>query len=398
MSIRLGLLICLFMLSNGRADDNEIASMDTLRFTPPKAKGRADLIEGKFGKSNAFHFEKDCSSTFFTSNLYGNPSWDKAAGFSFWVKGLGHDGFAGLQFIFDENYAARYDFTFKVSGSEWTKIVVAWNDLIPVLPGSAAKPLNASNGNPPSKLSALWIGKWWYWGDYPALSFAIDQIQLEAKIERDTSLHLPQGAPLARVAAKLKAGQPITIVTMGDSLTDKRHWANRQVCWVDLVQTEAKQRFQSEIRVINPAIGGTQLRQNLVLIPKWLEQSPEPDLVTIFFGGNDWDSGMRGPDFTSACIEAIDRVRQATHGKTDVLLITTNPSFKNWDRTNDLAQACRAAAKSRRSGLADTRATFELEGDSDRIKLFVDDHVHLSRIGHEKVAQTVMSAILSNSR
>ena len=32
-----------------------------------------------------------------------------------------------------------------------------------------------------------------------------------------------------------------------------------------------------KVAVINPAIGGTQLRQNLVLMPRWLQQAPEPD-------------------------------------------------------------------------------------------------------------------------
>ena len=103
---------------------------------------------------------------------------------------------------------------------------------------------------------------------------------------------------------------------------------------------------------MNPAIGGTQLRQNLILIPRWLARAPEPDLVTIFFGGNDWDAGMRGEEFTRACEDAVDRVRRATRGKADVLLITTNPTATRWTETAELAEACRRAARSQelRSG------------------------------------------------
>ena len=36
-------------------------------------------------------------------------------------------------------------------------------------------------GNAPSKISALWVGKWWYWRDYPAHSFAIDDIRLDPR-------------------------------------------------------------------------------------------------------------------------------------------------------------------------------------------------------------------------
>ena len=41
----------------------------------------------------------------------------------------------------------RYDVCFPVKNGEWTKISVAWQDLVPVLPGPAAKPLGRSGGN-----------------------------------------------------------------------------------------------------------------------------------------------------------------------------------------------------------------------------------------------------------
>ena len=88
--------------------------------------------------------------------------------------------------------------------------------------------------------------------------------------------------------AKLKAGKPITMVTMGDSLTDVRHWANRQSNWPAFVAAQLKKEFGSEVTIVNPAIGGTELKQNLVLIPRWLATTPQPDLVTICFGHNDW--------------------------------------------------------------------------------------------------------------
>ena len=29
-------------------------------------------------------------------------------------------------------------------------------------------------------------------------------------------------------------------------------------------------------------------------MPRWLKDDPKPDLVTIWFGGNDYDNGVRG--------------------------------------------------------------------------------------------------------
>jgi len=371
-----------------------IASMDEMRFQPPKSKGRANLVEGKVGKALRVHFDQDAASTFFTSNIRGTPDWDRAQGFSFWIKSDGSDGFGGIEFIYDDDYAVRYDYCFPVKGTGWKKVSVAWRDLIPVLPGPRAKPLGTKGGNAPSKITALWLGKWWYWGDYPAIDFTIDEIRLESAIDAGRAgVPTPGDQPLARVQSRMKAGKPITIVTMGDSLTDKRHWANREVCWVDLLIQQIKEKFGSEVTIVNPAIGGTQLRQNLVLAPRWLEKAPAPDLVTIFFGGNDWDSGMRGPEFRLACNDAVDRIRRATKGNADVLIITTNPAAARWSQAAELAQACRLAADDQRAGLADTDHAFRAAGKDNPDNLFVSDRVHLSRTGHEVVAGTVLSAI-----
>jgi hypothetical protein len=208
-------LILLVSASALRAGD-VIDSMDELRFRAPKDKGKAEQVTGKVGKAVRFSFEKDARSAFFTSNLRGAPSWDKAAGLSFWVKGDGSESFGGLELIWDNDFSVRYDVAFAIKSKEWTKVTVAWRDFVPVLPGAKSKPLGLPGGNAPSKVSAVWFGKWWYWRDYPAHSFAIDEIRLEDKLERDLKDYKPDGAPLARVLKKLKAGEAVTIVTVGD--------------------------------------------------------------------------------------------------------------------------------------------------------------------------------------
>ena len=118
-------------------------SMDEVRFRAPKDKGKAELVDGKVGKAVRFSFDKDARSAFFIGNLRGKPEWDRAAGFSFWVKGDGSDSFAGLELIHDDDFAVRYDYCFPIKATEWTKVTVAWRDLVPVLPGPKSKPLGA---------------------------------------------------------------------------------------------------------------------------------------------------------------------------------------------------------------------------------------------------------------
>lgn len=159
------------------------------------------------------------------------------------------------------------------------------------------------------------VRKWFYWRDFPSCSFAIDQIALEPALDLDTTDYTPAQAGTPRLLAKLKARQPVTIVTMGDSLSDKRHWANRDVLWSELLAAKLKSVFGSEVKLVNPAIGGTQLTQNLVLIPRWLKDTPAPDLVAVWFGYNDWDGGARGPGWREKLRFAVDRIRRLTKGR-----------------------------------------------------------------------------------
>ena len=137
-----------------------------------------------------------------------------------------------------------------------------------------------------------WVGRWWYWGDYPAHSFALDELRLERSMPLDTRDYRPTGDPLERVLAKLRAGKPVTVVTMGDSLTDFRHWANRETSWPVLLRQQLEKKYGSAVTLVNPAIGGTQLRQGLVLTPRWLARAPEPELVTFCFGGKRFDEDL----------------------------------------------------------------------------------------------------------
>src|SRR5262249_54767315 len=141
-------------------------------------------------------------------------------------------------------------------------------------------------------------------------------------------------------------------------LTDVRHWTNRKTSWPSLLRDQLKATYKSEITLVNPAIGGTQLRQNLILMPRWLKEHPSPDLVTICFGYNDWDGGMRGPQFQETLCDVVDRIRRATQGKSEVLIMTTVPSLSRWETMKELAEAGRQAAQSRRAGLADTERAF----------------------------------------
>jgi lysophospholipase L1-like esterase len=180
---------------------------------------------------------------------------------------------------------------------------------------------------------------------------------------------------------------------MGDSLTDAKHLTNQKTNWPEMLKTTLQDQFGSSVKIVNPAIGGTQLRQNLVLLPLWVHGTPEPDLVTVCFGYNDWDAGMRGPMFLEAHKDAVDRIRRATKGHADVLLMTPARALSRWTEMAELGEATRQAAREKNAGIVDLEAAFEKAGAADRARLFADDKVHLSVAGQEVVASAVIDAL-----
>jgi lysophospholipase L1-like esterase len=384
-----GLVLC--GVARGAEDGLPIGSPTTFHTTGDKVQVKP--ITGKFGPAMQLSFAKDAKSCYVIGQSRGNPAWDKAAGFSFWVKGDGSDHLGALELIWNDDYALRYAYAFSINSTEWKKIVVPWRDLLPEVSNPAAKAIDVAHGNAPSKLGPIWFGKWWYWRDAAAYSYAVENIRLEPAIDAELTAEPPGRAPLARVAAKLKARQPVTIVTMGDSLTDYVHWSNHETNWPTFLKQALEKKYGSKVTIINPAIGGTELRQNMILLPEWSSKHSDADLVTINFGGNDWNAGMRGPGFENANREAVELVRRATHGKADVLLMTTCPNPPNWDTMAELAEAGRKASVATDAGLADIYTAFHAAGKDDKDHLFGWDHVHLGKPGQELFAAQVVAAI-----
>jgi len=381
--------------------DTIIFDMDSIRHTPMEfgedktPAGTVELVEGKVGQACRLTFVEDARGGVFAASVRASGAWDKAEGISFWVKGDGSESWGGLELIDTSDYRYRYGYCFPIDSTDWRKITVPWCDLIPEHP--AGELVDPATGYAPSRFGNLWFGKWWYWKEYPAHSYAIDQVALEPTIPVDTADYTPQRTGAPRTLAKLEAGQPVTIVTVGDSLSAAEHWANREVLWSNVLAGKLHEQFGSEVTVVNAAIGGTPLNTNLVLMPRWLKGTPQPDLVTVWFGFNDWDLGMREAQFAKMLGFAVDRIRRMTGGESEVLLMTTCPAVARWDTMEELAEAAREVAAEKRTGLADVSAAFHEAGgdEAQRKTLYCRDETHLSGAGHVLTADTVLRAIAS---
>jgi hypothetical protein len=263
----LTLIIALAPVLTRAADNpNIIFDMDSVQHTvgqitdKDKKKipaGTAELVDGKLNKAVKFSFVQGASGGFMTARVAPTLAWDAADGFSFYVKGDGSQSFAALELIDKSDFGIRFGYCFPIDNTDWRKITVRWTDLTPELAGPLLDPKDPAAYHPAS-LGNFWFGKWFYYRDYPAHSYAIDQVTLEPKIDPPPAPKFEPG--LTRLRAKLNAHQPITIVTMGDSLSDQHHWANRQIVWSQLLAKSLESKYNNKVTVVNPAIGGTTLR------------------------------------------------------------------------------------------------------------------------------------------
>jgi hypothetical protein len=105
---------------------------------------------------------------------------------------------------------------------------------------------------------------------------------------------------------------------------------------------------------------------------------------------------VRGPRYKEYLEMAVDRVRRATKGQAEVLLMTTCPGFAAWETRNELCGAVYEVARERRTGFVDAATAFHKAGtreDALRRRYWVWDNVHLGPGGHALVADTVFAAL-----
>ncbi len=354
--------------------------------------GSVELVDGKFGKANQLTFTD--GHGFMMARAKPYVDWDPSDGFSFWVKGDGSKNWGGIELVDSADYGMRYAYCFSIESKDWVKVTVPWRDLIPEK--SNIPFIDAKKGYKPSGFTNYGFGKWWYWRDYAPYTIAVDQLEIERKLPPAAHAAVPEKPGVSKFLAKLKAKQPVTIVTMGDSLSDKKHWANREKLWSEMLAKAIEEKYGSKVTLVNPAMGGTELVQNLVLMPRWLKDTPKPDLVTVWFGYNDFNGGMKGDHFKEAVSFAVDKIRRDTKGSAEVLLMTTLPAKAKWTELEELAQAVRDVAKEKKTGLADVSAEFHKKAsasDADKEGYWVNDGTHLGAKGHDVTKDCVLDAI-----
>ncbi len=168
--------------------------------------------------------------------------------------------------------------------------------------------------------------------------------------------------PVAKTLAKLRAGQPVTVVCWGDSVTDASDVQPPEARYVNLFGERLRERFpKSEIKVINAGIGGTSTQGRLAAYPQEV-LSYQPDLITVEFVN---DMGLPMEILRANWASAVE---QAKAIGSEFVIITPhfvipawmNKPFSRGGENRPNCFAMRQFAKDLDVGLADAAQRWEL--------------------------------------
>ena len=207
--------------------------------------------------------------------------------------------------------------------------------------------------------------------------------------------------------------EPITIVFMGDSITEGQY-VHHSLRWTERVVRQVRAQVSKEIdtdalHFFNRGISGETTRQGLERFPRDV-QVLVPSVMTLQFGLNDcncWDSDRGLPRVSEAAyranlLEMIDRAR--TFGAAHIILSTNHPTLRFHPLASKQTLEYRRAiynnivrdvAKESKVVLCDIDQAFCGLDKTELTSMLLGepDVLHLSALGHEKYAAAIFLPI-----
>ncbi len=328
-----------------------------------------------------------------------DPAWNEFDGLSFRLKGAGSDDW-GCMRLQAGDYNKGYLGTFPLKDPEWHEVRLAWGDFVPA--GCRLPDLGSSDGHRPGDINLIGLGNSWNFSPQhvrPGIFFALDDLSLikgvEAARPRTPLKDLPS---LARVRRKLRAGQPVTILALGDSITWGISAGGNANAYPALVGRMLAEHYGNEhVTVVSRAIGGSTTAKGR----QWLMRDVagiQADLVTVMFGYNEMPSAEDAQTSAEAWIRNLLTYVEEAAALMDrapaCLLLATIPGRdKHWDSLDVYAEAVRQVGREHPNvALADVNRHFKELGKEAYADLMADE-AHPNRPGQEHMAKVVFEAI-----
>ena len=316
--------------------------------------------------------------------------WDrKYNGVAFKVKGCGSDDYSSISLVLDYNLPFRWYFPLK--NTEWQEYRVHFGDFTPA--NRFALHISSSPGNLPiSALCGVTFGDIWKITHNNArrkpLSFEVADFRLISDAEPRFEIGKYQVASLDNVKKRMKAGEKVKILCLGDSITAgtglKRPDGTR---WADVAGQLLLEKYGFQgVTTKSFAVGGAHSWD----VVAWLNRDFEeiPDLVTFMCGYNDFSCGMHPEVYRNFLTLLIGRITALSQGKTAIVLFTPIPGCgPRYNAHDRYAQTVREVAEKYGVACFDLNAVFKKAFTLQTIGNAFNDMAHPNQAGHRLIAE-----------
>ena len=330
------------------------------------------------------------ATLYLRQNWRKRSDWDrKYNGVAFKVKGCGSDDYSSISLVVDYSLHLRWYFPLK--NTDWQEYRVHFSDFTPA--NRFALQISSSPGNLPiSALRGIAFGDDWKITHNNAkrkpLSFEITDFRLITDAQSRFELGKYQPASLDSFKKRMKAGEKVKILSLGDSITagsglrpaDGTRWAD-----VTGQLLREKYGFQG-VTTKSFAVGGAHSWD----VVAWLNRDFEeiPDLVTFMCGYNDFSCGMHPEVYRYFLTLLISRITALSQGKTAIVLFTPIPGCGPRYNAHDLyAQTVREVAGKYGVACFDLNAVFKKAFTVQTIGGSFNDMAHPNKAGHRLIAE-----------
>ncbi len=330
-----------------------------------------------------------------------DKSWDSFDGMVLRVRGDGSRNFGCIRMQCG-GWTKGYVANFPLADTNWHDVKMAWSDFVPATHSVPA--LGSATGYKPSNVNLFALGKSWNFNTShksPAITFSVDSIKLVKGIKgsrkRVTLAKLPR---VSLVVAKMKAGKPVTLLALGDSITWGTSAGGNANAYPKLVADRLRAHFKnSKITVLSAAIGGSTTAKGR----QWMMRDvvdKQVDLVTAMFGYNEKcgkpeDRAKRTAEFTANLAIYVEEVAGLMDSPPAAVFLATVPGRQtHWETLDCYAEGIRKLkTKHRNITVADVGAHMKALG-KEKYRRFMADEAHPNAEGHKQIAKVVFEAII----
>ncbi len=194
---------------------------------------------------------------------------------------------------------------------------------------------------------------------------------------------------------KLTAGQPVTVVCLGDSVTGVYYHTGGRRAYPEMLELALRAACeQARVRVLNAGISGHKSADGLKRLQSDVLDH-HPDLVTVMFGLNDL-TALPLADFRANLTEIAQRCRAADAA---VILCTPNSVIDTPGRPIpklvEYCQAVQEVAAKQQIPVCDVYGAFETVRTRNPLawRLLLSDEIHPNMDGHKLTAETLCRTI-----